>query len=206
MTECTRRIERMLISVSNKDGAAAMAAFAQSKYKLDILSSGGTAKALTEGGLTVTEVSTYTGFPEGLDGRVKTLHPKVHGGILYERENPAHQEWIATHGILPIDLVVVNLYPFHDAVSKPGVTRSTVIENIDVGGPSMLRAAAKNHAYVTVISDPADYQALLENMHQNRGNTSPDFRWRMACKAFVHCAMYDMDIAATLPLYPPTAL
>src|SRR5215475_2818721 len=150
------RIQRALLSVSDKTG---LVPFAQilAGAKVELISTGGTAKTLREAGLKVKDISEHTGFPEMLDGRVKTLHPKVHGGLLYIRGNETHEAAVRTHGIAPIDLVVVNLYPFEQTVAKPNVALHDAIENIDIGGPSMLRSAAKNHDSVTVIVDPADY-------------------------------------------------
>src|SRR5271157_5458477 len=150
------QIRRALLSVSDKTGLLPLAQ-TLAAAGVELISTGGTAKALREAGLAVTDLSAYTGFPEMLDGRVKTLHPKVHGGLLYIRGNPAHEAAIGSHGIEPIDLVVVNLYPFEQTVARPNVTLSEAIENIDIGGPSMLRSAAKNHESVTVVMDPADY-------------------------------------------------
>src|SRR5690606_30862948 len=150
------KIQRALLSVSDKIG---LVAFAQSiaAAGVELISTGGTAKVLREAGLAVKDISEHTGFPEMLDGRVKTLHPKIHGGLLHLRDNPEHVATVKEHGIAPIDLVVVNLYPFEQTVAKPGVSLEEAIENIDIGGPSMLRSAAKNHESVTVITDPADY-------------------------------------------------
>src|ERR1041385_6743923 len=150
------KIQRALLSVSDKTG---LVPFAQTLAKagVELISTGGTAKALREAGLTVKDISEHTGFPEMLDGRVKTLHPKVHGGLLFIRGNAQHEQAVQQHGIKPIDLVVVNLYPFEQTVSKPDVSLHEAIENIDIGGPSMLRSAAKNHDSVTVVVDPADY-------------------------------------------------
>src|SRR5688572_551437 len=187
------RVQRALISVSDK---SELMAFAQTlaEVGVEIISTGGTAKALREGGLKVTDLSAYTGFPEMLDGRVKTLHPKVHGGLLYVRENPAHQEQAQAHGIQPIDLVVVNLYPFEQTVAKPNVTREEAIENIDIGGPSMLRSAAKNHESVTVIVDPGDYAEVAAQI-QKEGNTTLELRRKLAAKVFARTAAYDGAIA-----------
>src|ERR1017187_8434948 len=149
-------IRRALLSVSDKTGLVPLTQ-TLAAAGVEMISTGGTAKALREAGLNVTDLSAYTGFPEMLDGRVKTLHPKVHGGLLYLRGNAEHEAQAATHGIQPIDLVVVNLYPFEKTVAKPGVSLVDALENIDIGGPSMLRSAAKNHASVTVVIDPADY-------------------------------------------------
>ena len=150
------KIERALLSVYDKAG---LMGFAEALVKagVELISTGGTAKALRAGGLPVTDLSSYTGFPEMLDGRVKTLHPKIHGGLLYLRGHAEHEAAVAKHGIRPIDLVAVNLYPFEQTIAKPNVTMEEAIENIDIGGPSMLRSAAKNHRSVTVIVDPADY-------------------------------------------------
>src|SRR5438270_9126074 len=144
------KIQRALISVSDKTGLIPLAQVL-SAAGVEIISTGGTAKSLREAGLTVTDLSAHTGFPEMLDGRVKTLHPKIHGGLLYLRGNPAHEQAVRQHGILPIDLVVVNLYPFEQTVARRDATLHDAIENIDIGGPSMLRSAAKNHEYVTVV-------------------------------------------------------
>ena len=149
-------ISRALMSVTDKSGLAEFAKFLAG-HQIEILSTGGTAKLLRDNGVAVVEVSDFTGFPEMLDGRVKTLHPKVHGGILGRRDLVSHQEQMAAHGIVPIDLVVVNLYQFEKTVAKPGCTLEDAIENIDIGGPTMLRAAAKNYQAVTVVVDPADY-------------------------------------------------
>src|SRR5436190_17409015 len=150
------KIQRALISVSDKTGLIPLAQVL-SGAGVELISTGGTAKALREAGLTVTDLSAYTGFPEMLDGRVKTLHPKIHGGLLYVRGNETHEAAVRQHGILPIDLVVVNLYPFEQTVARPDASLHDAIENIDIGGPSMLRSAAKNHESVTVVVDPADY-------------------------------------------------
>jgi phosphoribosylaminoimidazolecarboxamide formyltransferase / IMP cyclohydrolase len=183
-----------LISVFDKTG---LVPFAQvlTKAGVEIISTGGTAKALREAGLKVTDLSAYTGFPEMLDGRVKTLHPKIHGGLLYVREDAAHQEQVKAHGIQPIDLVVVNLYPFEQTVAKPNVTREEAIENIDIGGPSMLRSAAKNHESVTVIVDPADYAEVAAQIEKSC-NTSVELRQTLAAKVFARTSAYDGAIAA----------
>jgi phosphoribosylaminoimidazolecarboxamide formyltransferase/IMP cyclohydrolase len=155
-------IRRALISLSDKGGLDALAAGLR-RHGVEIVSTGGTAAKLREHGGDVRDVSEVTGFPEMMDGRVKTLHPKVHGGLLGVRDNPEHAAAMAEHEIAPIDLVVVNLYPFLNTVTS-GADRDTIIENIDIGGPSMVRSAAKNHAHVAIVTDPADYQALLEEM------------------------------------------
>jgi phosphoribosylaminoimidazolecarboxamide formyltransferase/IMP cyclohydrolase len=186
------KITRALISVSDK---ANIIEFAKKLNELgvEILSTGGTAKLLDENGLKVTEVSDYTGFPEMMDGRVKTLHPKVHGGILGRRGKD--DEIMQANGIDPIDLVVVNLYPFEQTVTKPDCDLPTAIENIDIGGPTMVRAAAKNHNAVTIVIDPADYQAILDEMSSNDGVVSDATRFSLATKAFEHTAHYDGAIA-----------
>src|SRR5687767_10417273 len=188
------KIQRALISVSDKAG---LVEFARGLAELgvEIISTGGTAKLLAKQGVKVTEISDYTGFPEMMDGRVKTLHPKVHGGLLHVRDNPEHVRQAQEHGIQPIDLVVVNLYPFEDTVAKPGVTLEEAIEQIDIGGPSMLRSAAKNYRSVTVIVDPADYSEVLENLRTNDGATTLQLRERLAIKVFVTTSSYDGSIA-----------
>jgi phosphoribosylaminoimidazolecarboxamide formyltransferase / IMP cyclohydrolase len=191
------KIQRALISVSDKTG---LVEFARELAALgvEILSTGGTAKALRDAGLKVMDVSDYTGFPEMMDGRVKTLHPKVHGGLLFLRGNPAHEAAAAQHGIKPIDLVVVNLYPFEKTVAKPGVALHEAIENIDIGGPSMLRSAAKNHASVTVVVDPADYPVVLEGIRKHGGDTCPNLRRKLAIKVYQTTAAYDAAISSYL--------
>ena len=174
------KIQRALISVSDKTGLVPFArALAQSGVQL--ISTGGTAKALRDAGLTVQDLSDYTGYPEMLDGRVKTLHPKVHGGLLYLRGNATHEATARAHGIEPIDLVLVNLYPFEQTVAKPNVSIHEAIENIDIGGPSMLRSAAKNHESVTVVTDPEDYVEIAAEI-QASGNTTIELRRRLAAK------------------------
>jgi phosphoribosylaminoimidazolecarboxamide formyltransferase/IMP cyclohydrolase len=190
------KTRRALLSVSDKSGLVPLAQ-ALAGASVELLSTGGTAKTLRDAGLQVTDVSTYTGFPEMLDGRVKTLHPRVHGGLLYLRGNPAHEAAIAQHGIEPIDFVVVNLYPFEQTVARPGVALHDAIENIDIGGPSMLRSAAKNHESVTVLVDPADYPAVIEQV-QSTGVTTLPLRQSLAAKVFARTAAYDSAIAAHL--------
>jgi len=190
------RIQRALLSVSDKTGLATLAK-TLAEAGVELISTGGTAKALREAGLKVTDLSAHTGFPEMLDGRVKTLHPKVHGGLLYIRGNVEHEQAVKQHGIQPIDLVVVNLYPFEATVAKPDVTRAEAIENIDIGGPSMLRSAAKNHESVTVVVDPVDYVEVAEQIKMS-GNTSLEFRRRLAAKVFARTSAYDGAIAAHL--------
>ena len=190
------RIQRALLSVSDKTGLVPLAQ-ALAAAGVELLSTGGTAKALREAGLQVTDLSAYTGFPEMLDGRVKTLHPMVHGGLLYVRGNAAHEAAVRQHGIRAIDLVVVNLYPFEQTVARPNVTLHDAIENIDIGGPSMLRSAAKNHESVTVVVDPADYGVVAEQIRA-QGNTTLELRRRLAAKVFARTAAYDGAIAAYL--------
>jgi phosphoribosylaminoimidazolecarboxamide formyltransferase/IMP cyclohydrolase len=190
------RIRRALLSVSDKTGLVPLAQ-SLAAAGVELLSTGGTAKALREAGLSVIDLSAHTGFPEMLDGRVKTLHPKVHGGLLFVRGNPAHETAVRQHGIQPIDLVVVNLYPFEQTVAKPNVTLHDAIENIDIGGPSMLRSAAKNHDSVTVVVDPADYAVVAEQI-QAAGNTTLELRRRLAAKVFARTAAYDAAIATHL--------
>ena len=163
-------VRRALISLSDKTGLAELAA-GLARHGVEIVSTGGTAAKLRERGAAVRDISDLTGFPEMMDGRVKTLHPKVHGGLLGVRDNPEHAAAMAEHDIAPIDLVVVNLYPFLNTVMS-GADRDTVIENIDIGGPSMVRSAAKNHAYVAIVTDPADYAALLAELDANSGATT----------------------------------
>ena len=187
------RVRTALMSVSDKTGLREFAAGLVS-LEVTIISSGGTAAHLREAGIAVMDVSEYTGFPEMMDGRVKTLHPKVHGGLLAIRDNPDHMAAAERHGITMIDLVVVNLYPFEQTVSKPDVTLEQAIENIDIGGPSMLRSAAKNHRYVTVICNPQRYGSVLDEMRKFSGEVPADSRARLAREAFAHTARYDAAI------------
>ena len=188
------KIRQALISLSDKRGALE---FAQglAAQGVKLLSTGGTAKLLRDAGLAVTEIGDYTGFPEMLDGRVKTLHPKVHGGILARRDLPEHLATIEQHGIPMIDLVCVNLYPFRETVAKPNVTLEDAIENIDIGGPAMVRSSAKNYAGVAIVTDPEDYAALLSEMQANDGALTLATRFGLAKKAFTHTARYDAAIA-----------
>ena len=187
---------RALLSVSDKTGLIPFAqALVQSNYEL--ISTGGTAKAIREAGLPVKDISEHTGFPEMLDGRVKTLHPRVHGGLLYIRGNATHEEAVKKHAIESIDLVVVNLYPFEATVAKPDVSLHDAIENIDIGGPSMLRSAAKNHDSVTVIVDPADYAEVAEQL-KTKGDTTLELRRKLCAKVYARTAAYDAAIAAHL--------
>jgi phosphoribosylaminoimidazolecarboxamide formyltransferase/IMP cyclohydrolase len=188
------KIQRAIISVTDKTGIVDFAR-SLSKFGVEILSTGGTAKALRDGGLSVTDVSDYTGFPEMMDGRVKTLHPKVHGGLLGMRDNPRHVKSMNLHGIRPIDMLVVNLYQFEKTVAKKGVTLEEAIENIDIGGPAMLRSAAKNFKDVTVIVDPADYEVVLEEMEKTGGETNMKTRFHLARKVFRLTHRYDGAIA-----------
>ena len=187
------KITRALISVSNKTGIAALARALEGQG-VDIISTGGTADLLRKEKIPVREISSFTAFPEVLEGRVKTLHPRVHGGLLYKRGNEKHEAEARECGFEPIDLVVVNLYPFEATIAKPDVTLGEAIENIDIGGPSMIRSAAKNYESVTVVVDPADYEAVLENMRDNNGETSLKLRERLAIKAFIRTAEYDRAI------------
>jgi len=191
------KIRRALMSVTDKSG---LAAFAQglSNFGVHILSTGGTAKLLREEGVPITDVSDFTGFPEMLDGRVKTLHPKIHGGILGIRDNPAHVQTMAEHGIEVIDMVVVNLYAFAKTVAQPGCTLEEAIENIDIGGPAMIRAAAKNSRHVAVVTDPEDYEAILREMKDSEGHISRKTSLRLACKAFCLTHEYDGNICEYL--------
>jgi phosphoribosylaminoimidazolecarboxamide formyltransferase/IMP cyclohydrolase len=183
-------ITRALLSVTDKSGLAEFGKFLAG-YQVEILSTGGTAKLLRDNGVPVVEVSEFTGFPEMLDGRVKTLHPKIHGGILGRRDLASHQEQMAAHGIKPIDLVVVNLYQFEQAVAKPGCTMEDAIENIDIGGPTLLRASAKNYQDVTVVVDPADYARVMNEMKLNKGATNVSTRFNLARKVFKLTHEYD---------------
>jgi phosphoribosylaminoimidazolecarboxamide formyltransferase/IMP cyclohydrolase len=184
-------VQRALLSVSDKTGIVELAQ-ALIKKNIEILSTGGTAKALTDAGIKVTSIDSYTKHPEIMDGRVKTLHPRVHGGILAVRDNPVHQKAMDENGILQIDMVVVNLYPFKKTIEKPDVTIEDAIENIDIGGPAMVRSAAKNHHYVTVIVDPADYNTIIIEMAG--GGISLETRKKLAVKAFRHTSAYDAAI------------
>jgi phosphoribosylaminoimidazolecarboxamide formyltransferase/IMP cyclohydrolase len=191
------KIRRALISVSDKTGIAAFAR-ALERQGVDIISTGGTAQLLRKEKIPVREISSFTAFPEVLDGRVKTLHPRVHGGLLYKRGNVKHEAEARECGFEPIDMVVVNLYPFEATIAKAGVTLADAIENIDIGGPSMIRSAAKNYESVTVVVDPADYDAVLENIRDNKGETTLKLRERLAIKAFVRTANYDRAISSFL--------
>ncbi len=185
-------IRRALISVSDKTGLVELGRFLQ-EQGVEILSTGGSARALADAGITVVEVSEHTGFPEIMDGRVKTLQPAIHGGLLAVRGNPEHERAMADHNIAPIDLLCVNLYPFEATVSA-GAAFDDCIENIDIGGPALIRAAAKNHAFVTVVVDPADYPRLIAEMTDNGGATTDDFRRRLAAAAYARTGAYDAAI------------
>ncbi|HZR58746.1 MAG TPA: bifunctional phosphoribosylaminoimidazolecarboxamide formyltransferase/IMP cyclohydrolase [Terriglobales bacterium] len=197
MSHPQSKIQRAILSVTDKTG---LVLFAQQLASMDVelISTGGTAKLLRDSGIRVEDISDLTGFPEMLDGRVKTLHPKVHGGILHRRDNAAHRAAVAEHGIQPIDMVVVNLYAFEKAAAKSDVRFEELIENIDIGGPSMIRSAAKNFQDVAIVTSPADYQAIAEEMKQSGGSLSLAIKWRLAQKAFATTAAYDSAIASTL--------
>lgn len=191
-------IKRALISVTNKTGIVEFAQALEAEFGVEIISTGGTARVLKEAGVKVIPIETYTGFPEMMDGRVKTLHPRVHGGLLCRRDNCDHLADAQAHDIGMIDLVCVNLYEFEKTVEDPYVTFADAIEHIDIGGPSMLRSAAKNNDFVTVVSDPADYSAVLTEMRKNDGATARETRRRLALKVFQTTAAYDGAIAAYL--------
>src|SRR5437588_2503952 len=197
MSASTPKIQRAILSVTDKTG---LADFARQLSDLGIepISPGGTARLLRDSSIAVKDISELTGFPEMLDGRVKTLHPKVHGGILHRREDPKHRSAVAEHGIPPIDMVVVNLYAFEKTAAKAGVAFDELIENIDIGGPSMIRSAAKNFHDVAVVTSPADYDAIADEMARSKGELSSETKWRLAQKAFATTAAYDSAIASTL--------
>ncbi len=192
-----KKITRALISVSDKTGAAEFA-LGLAALGVEIISTGGTARLLREKGVPVRDVADLTGFPEMLDGRVKTLHPRIHGGVLAIRAKPEHQAALQAHGIEPIDLVAVNLYPFEQVAARPDARFDELIENIDIGGPAMIRSAAKNFEDVTVVVNPADYAPLLEEARQSGGSISQETRWRLARKAFAATAAYDSVISRAL--------
>ena len=187
------KIARALISVSDKSGLVELAK-QLAPYGVEILSTGGSARKLAEAGVKVVEVGDYTGFPEIMDGSVKTLHPKIHGGLLQRRDLKEHGEAAKKHDIPPIDLVIVNLYPFRETVAKGGDFEQC-IENIDIGGPAMIRAAAKNHDFVAVVTDPAQYDALLAELKANQGATTLEFRKQLAASAFAHTGAYDSAVS-----------
>ncbi|MGH7214463.1 MAG: bifunctional phosphoribosylaminoimidazolecarboxamide formyltransferase/IMP cyclohydrolase, partial [Tepidisphaeraceae bacterium] len=188
-------VRRALISVSDKSGLAEFAKALVHDFNIELISTGGTARFLREQGLEVTDVSQLTGFPEMMDGRVKTLHPKVHGGLLALRDNPEHVKAMESHGIKPIDLVCINLYPFEATISKPGVTFEEAIENIDIGGPSMIRSAAKNHKHVLVVTSPDRYMKVIGDLQEHNGSCCGKHRLKQAQRAFAHTAEYDSLIA-----------
>ena len=196
-----KAVRRVLLSVTDKSG---IVDFARVLHGLgaELVSTGGTARALREAGLPVQDISELTGFPEMLDGRVKTLHPKVHGGILHIRSKREHQQAVSEHGILPIDMVVVNLYAFSATLNKPGVHFGELIENIDIGGPSMVRSAAKNFEDVAVVTNADDYAALAEELQSHQGQLCRATRWRLAKQAFALTAAYDLGIANALESLP----
>lgn len=185
---------RALISVSDKSGILEFAR-ELSALGIEILSTGGTCRLLADAGVPVTPVETYTGFPEMMDGRVKTLHPKIHGGILCVRDNPEHMKQADAAGIVPIDIVIINLYPFRETIAKPGVSLEDAVENIDIGGPAMVRSSAKNHRYVTILVDPADYAGVLAELKADGASTQAT-RNRLMVKAYKHTADYDAAITA----------
>ncbi len=191
------QIKMALISVSDKTD---LVPFARKLvgYGVTIISTGGTARTLSEADIDVTPIDQITGFPEMMDGRVKTLHPKVHGGLLALRDKPDHAKAMSDHGITAIDLVCVNLYPFENTVAKPDVTDDEAIEQIDIGGPSMIRSAAKNHRYVTCVTDPGQYDQVGNDMDTNKGSTSFTLRRRLATAAFKRTSIYDQAIHAWL--------
>lgn len=195
------KISRALISLTDKSGIQEFAR-ELSGFGVEILSTGGTAKILADGGVKIREVSDFTGFPEMMDGRVKTLHPKIHGGILAIRSNPEHIKAMESNGIKPIDMVVVNLYAFEKTVEKPGCTLQEAIENIDIGGPTLLRAAAKNYPFVTVITDPNDYDLILREMKQSGGSVSAATNFNLAKKVYRLTHEYDGAITRYLNTKP----
>src|SRR3954468_14243898 len=198
----SHKIQRAILSVTDKTG---LAEFARklSNLGVELISTGGTAKLLRDSGIKVQDISDLTGFPEMLDGRVKTLHPKVHGGILHRREDPTHVAAVKEHGIQPIDMVVVNLYAFEKTAAKPGVAFQELIENIDIGGPSMIRSAAKNFQDVAIVTSPADYESIAAELAREKGQISKETKWRLAQKAFATTAAYDSAIASTLDRISP---
>lgn len=195
-------IRQALLSVSDKTGVVDFAR-GLARFGVKLLSTGGTAQLLRDAGLPVTEVGDYTGFPEMLDGRVKTLHPKVHGGILARRDVPEHLQALSTHAIPTIDLVCVNLYPFRQTIARPDCTLAEAIENIDIGGPAMVRSSAKNYQHVAIVTDPADYESLLREMDATQGAVGAETRFRLAQKAFSHTAAYDGAISNYLTSLAP---
>jgi phosphoribosylaminoimidazolecarboxamide formyltransferase/IMP cyclohydrolase len=205
MSASSSRIQRAILSVTDKAG---LVDFARklSALGIELISTGGTAKLLRESDVKVKDVSELTGFPEMLDGRVKTLHPKVHGGILHRRADPKHVAAVTEHGIAPIDMVVVNLYAFEKTAAKPGVAFEELIENIDIGGPSMIRSAAKNFHDVAIVTSPSDYDSIADELSRSAGVLSHETKWRLAQKAFATTAAYDAAIASTLERVAPESL
>ncbi len=199
------KIERAILSVTDKTGITELAS-ALHDMGVEVLSTGGTAKVIRDAGVPVKDVSELTGFPEMMGGRVKTLHPKVHGGILAIRDDAEHRKAMEDNGILPIDMVVVNLYAFEKTVAKEGVTLAEAIENIDIGGPTMLRSSAKNFRYVTVVVDPADYSKVLDEMKGNNGETTLATRFELARKVFATTAAYDTAITEYLKGIDPASV
>ncbi|HEV7300444.1 MAG TPA: bifunctional phosphoribosylaminoimidazolecarboxamide formyltransferase/IMP cyclohydrolase [Tepidisphaeraceae bacterium] len=198
-------VRRALISVSDKSGLAEFATALVREFNVELISTGGTAKFLREQGLAVVDVSEVTGFPEMMDGRVKTLHPKIHGGLLALRDNAEHAAAMKAHDIKPIDLVVINLYPFEQTIAKPGVSFEEAIENIDIGGPSMVRSAAKNHGFVLVVTSPDRYEKVLGDLREHKGSSCGKHRLKQAQRAFAHTAEYDAKIAGYLATQVPGA-
>src|SRR5882672_10608927 len=196
------KVQRAILSVTDKTGLVEFAA-KLAEMGVELISTGGTAKLLRDANIKVKDISELTGFPEMLDGRVKTLHPKVHGGILHRRSDAAHRNAVAEHGIQPIDMVVVNLYAFEKTAVKPGVRFEELIENIDIGGPSMIRSAAKNFQDVAVVTSAGDYDAIAREMKASHGTLSLETNWRLAQKAFATTAAYDSAIASTLERISP---
>ncbi len=188
------KVQRALLSVSNKTGIVELAG-ALHEIGIEILSTGGTRRVIGEAGIPVRSVSDYTGFPEMMDGRVKTLHPKIHAGLLALRDNLEHMREVDRHGIELIDMVVVNLYPFQETISKDGVALEDAIEQIDIGGPTMLRSAAKNYRDVVVVVNPDRYPQVIEELRANDGQVSDGLKFELACEVFEHTAVYDRAIA-----------
>ena len=193
-----QKIRRAIVSVTDKTGVAEFCRALADEFGVEVVSTGGTAKTLVEAGVPVVPIEDFTGFPEIMDGRVKTLHPKVHGGLLARRDDERHMDDAHANGIQPIDMVVVNLYAFEETVAKPDVDYADAVEHIDIGGPSMLRSAAKNHAFVTVVADPADYDAVLDEMRAHDGATTLPTRQRLALSVFEKTSAYDGAIAGWL--------
>src|SRR5690606_1065585 len=192
-----RKINRVLISLSDKTGAVEFAKQLE-KFGASIISTGGTARTLADAGIAVTEVADVTGFPEMMDGRVKSLHPKIHGAFLALRDNEEHVAAMNEHGIQPIDMIVVNLYPFEETIAKDGVTLDEAVENIDIGGPAMIRSASKNYRDVAVVTDPRLYAEIIEEMSANDGSLSLETRRRLAVLSYTRTASYDLAISSYL--------